>query len=79
MGQSFGPQADSLSRHRFRYRALGRNFGRSRSDLIVLRTEASPRLCGGAPHELGHGYHHQTPLYGRGGVRLSIERPDPTL
>jgi hypothetical protein len=61
MGPSFGPQADSLGRHRDRHGAPERNFRLAESGPIVLRIEASVRLCAGAPHELGHGYRHQTP------------------
>ena len=35
MGQSFGPQADSLSRHRDRYGATERNFSDSRNTRFV--------------------------------------------
>ena len=54
MGQSFGPQADSLSRHCGRYRAPERNFGLAESGPIGVRIEASVRGLAGAPHELGH-------------------------
>ena len=39
LGQSVDLQADGLIRHRGRYRALGRNFRRSRSGPIVLRSK----------------------------------------
>ena len=54
MGQSFGPQADSLSRHRDRYRAPERNFGLAESSPIAVYIEASARVCAVAPHELDH-------------------------
>jgi hypothetical protein len=40
MGLSFGPQADSLSRHRDRYGAPERNFGVAEA----ARSEFAPRL-----------------------------------
>ena len=54
MGQSIGPQADSLSRHRYRYRAPERNVGLAESGPIEVRIEASARVCAVEPHELGH-------------------------
>ena len=43
MWQSFGPQADSLSRHRDRYGAPERNFGLAESGPIGVYIEASAR------------------------------------
>ena len=54
MWQSFGPQADSLSRHRDRYGAPERNFGLAESGPIGVRIEASARVCAVAPRELDH-------------------------
>ena len=54
MGQSFGPQADSLSRHRDRYGAPERNFGLAESGPIGVRIAASARVCAVAPHKLDH-------------------------
>ena len=54
MLQSFGPQDDSLSRHRDRYRAPERNVGLAESSQIGVRIEASTRVCAGVPHKLGH-------------------------
>ena len=54
MGQSFGPHADSLSRHRDRYGAPERNFGLAESGLTGVRIEASTRVFAVAPHELDH-------------------------
>ena len=54
MLQSFGPQDNSLSRHRDRYRAPERNVGLAESGPIEVRIEASARVCAVAPHELGH-------------------------
>ena len=54
MGQSFSPQADSLSRHRDRYRAPERNVGLAESGPIGVRIEASARVYAVAPRELGH-------------------------
>jgi hypothetical protein len=53
-GQSFGPQADTLIRHRDRYGAPGRGVGLAESGPIGVRIEASVRGLAGAPHELGH-------------------------
>ena len=78
MGQSFSPQADSLSRHRDRYRAPERNFGLTESSPIGVYIEASARVCAVAPHELDHLYHHLTPPGGGGGVSLSVELSEPT-
>ena len=78
LGQSFGPQADSLIRHRDRYSAPERNFGLAESSPIGVRIEASTRVCAVAPHELEHWYHDQTPPDGGGGVRLSIALSEPT-
>ena len=54
MGQSFGPQADSLSRHCDRYGAPERNFGLAESGPIGVRIAASARVCAVAPHKLDH-------------------------
>ena len=54
MGLSLGPQADSLSRHRDRYRAPERNVGLAESGPIGVRIEASARVCAAAPHALDH-------------------------
>ena len=54
MWQSFGPQDDSLSRHRDHYGAPVRNVGLAESGPIGVRIEASARVYAVAPHELGH-------------------------
>ena len=54
MGQSFGPQADSLSRHRDRYGAPERHFGLAEGGPIGVRIETSTRVCAVAPLELDH-------------------------
>jgi hypothetical protein len=54
MRKSFGPQADSLSRHRDRHGAPERNVGLAESGPIGVRIEASARVCAAAPHELDH-------------------------
>jgi hypothetical protein len=54
MFQSFGPQADSLSRHRDRYGAPERNVGLAESGSIGVRIDASARVCAVAPDELDH-------------------------
>ena len=54
MGQSFGPQADSLILHRDRYGAPERNVGLAESGPIEVRIEASARVCAVAPRELDH-------------------------
>ena len=54
MGPSFGPQADSLSRHRYRHGAPERNIGLAESGPIGVRIEASARVYAVAPHDLDH-------------------------
>ena len=54
MGQSFGPQADSLIRHRDRYGAPERSGRPRESGPIGVRIEASARVCAVDPRELGH-------------------------
>jgi hypothetical protein len=54
MGQSFGPQADSLIRPRDRYGAPERSVGLAESGPIGVRIEASARVCAVEPHELDH-------------------------
>ena len=54
MRQSFGPQADSLSRHRDRHGAPERNVGLAESGPIGVRIEASTRIFAVAPHGLDH-------------------------
>ena len=64
MWQPFGPQADSLSRHRDRHGAPERNVGLAERGPLGVRIEASTRVWAVAPRELDHGHHYQTP---RGG------------
>ena len=78
MGQSFGPQADSLIRHRDRHGAPERNVGLAESGPIGVRIEASARVYAVAPRNLDDWYHHQTPRGGGEGVSLSIDRSTPT-
>ena len=54
MWQSFGPQADSLIRHRDRYRAPERNVGLAESGPIGVRIEASTRVWAVDPRKLDH-------------------------